>query len=490
MSGQSVLWHEGMYLLPHHTQAAERFTHQHLARSQKWNLHYNWGLRTLDFDRDALGESRFVVRSLTARMRDGTLVAVPEDGSLEALDLKPALERASAVTVFLALPQLQPGKPNAPPDAVPEPPLEDGEPPERPAAQPAGDTRYLVDALELEDENTGDNPQKVHVRLLNLKLLLGPAEHPGYELLPIARVVKPAPADAVPELDRTYIPPVLACDAWQPLAVGILEGVYDRLGKEIERVAPKVVTRGISFDSRRRGAGHLLAALDVLNEGYALLNVVAFAAGVHPLLAYLELCRLAGQMAIFAETRRTPELPRYDHDDLGGCFYRVKHYLDQPLVPPDNFEERRFVGEGKRMQVTLEQEWLEPKWQMFVGVQSPLAAKECVALLTPPGNLEMKIGSATRVEEIFRRGERGLRFAHAPQPPEALPAGPGLVYFQLSRESEQREWEHVKSSSTLAIRLKENLIVGSIDRAETLTIRLGTQTATMEFTLYVLTQDA
>jgi type VI secretion system protein ImpJ len=251
-----------------------------------------------------------------------------------------------------------------------------------------------------------------------------------------------------------------------------------------------VITRGITFDSRRRGASHLLAALDVLNEGYALLNVMAFAAGVHPLPAYLELCRLAGQMAIFSETRRAPDLPRYDHDDLGGCFFRVKHYLDQPLVPPDNFEERRFVGEGKRMQVALEQEWLEPKWQMFVGVQSPLTAQECVALLTPPGNLEMKIGSATRAEEIFRRGERGLRFAHAPQPPEALPTGPGLVYFQLSRESEQREWEHVKSSATLAIRLKENLIVGSIDRAQTLTIRLGTQTATMEFTLYVLTQDA
>jgi type VI secretion system protein ImpJ len=188
--------------------------------------------------------------------------------------------------------------------------------------------------------------------------------------------------------------------------------------------------------------------------------------------------------------RRTPELPRYDHDDLGGCFYGVKRYLDPPVIPEDRWQERRFVGEEKRMQVTLEPEWLEPKWQMFVGVHSPLSAKECVALLTPPGSLEMKIGSAARVEEIFLRGLRGLRFAHAPQPPEALPTGQGLVYFQLNRESEQREWEQVKSSLTLAIRLKEKDIVGSIDRAQTLTIRLGAQTAPMEFTLYLLTQEA
>jgi type VI secretion system protein ImpJ len=479
-----------MYLLPHHTQAAERFALQHLARSHKWDLHYNWGLRTLDLDQEALHNYRFVVRSLSARLRDGTLVALPEDGSVEALDLKPVLERTAAVTVLLALPQLQAAKPNVPPQDMPETEA-DGALVERPAVEVAGETRYRVDPQETEDENTGDNQQVVHVRRLNVKLLLGSEEHPGYEVLPIARVMKPATAEATPELDHTYIPPLLSCDAWTPLSAGILEAIYDRLGKKIESLARQVVSRNISFDSRHKGAAMRLGQLDVVNEAYALLTTVAFASGVHPLVAYLELCRLVGQLAVFGEARRTPELPRYDHDDLGGCFYRIRLYLDQLLneMPVDSYEERAFVGEELRMQVTLEPKWLEPKWQMFVGVQSPLSADECVRLLTRSGNLDMKIGSVLRVDEIFARGEQGLRFNHAPQPPEALPTEPGLVFFQINRESNQQEWQNVQKTLALGIRLNQNRIVGTIQGQRTLNIKMGAQSATMEFTLYLITQE-
>jgi type VI secretion system protein ImpJ len=496
MSGRSVLWYEGMYLLPHHSQAAERLAQQELQRGHKWDAHYNWGLRTLDLDREALTNYRFVVRSLTARLRDGTLVAIPEDGNLEALDLKPALARASEVTVLLALPPLQLGKANVPPDDVPDELPAGGRSgdqlPTGEGNEKKGDTRFLVDVHDLEDENTGVNPQPVHVRLLNVKLLLGSEEHPGFELLPIARVMKPATAEAVPELDVTYIPPLLACDAWPPLAAGILESIYDRLGKKMESLARQVTGRNISFDSRQRGAMMRLTQLDVVNEGYALLNVLAFAEGVHPLRAYLELCRLVGQLAIFGESRRVPELPRYDHDDLGGCFYRIRLYLDQLLsaMPVDSYEERPFVGEELRMQVTLEPKWLEPKWQMFVGVRTPLSADECVRLLTRSGNLDMKIGSVLRVDEIFARGEAGLRFAHSPQPPEALPTEPDLVYFQINRESQQQEWQNVQKSLTLGIRLNQNRIAGNIQGQQTLTIRMGAQTTTMEFTLYLITSES
>jgi hypothetical protein len=94
-----------------------------------------------------------------------------------------------------------------------------------------------------------------------------------------------------------------------------------------------------------------------------------------------------------------------------------------------------------------------------------------------------------RVDEIFARGERGLRFAHAPQPPEALATEPGLLYFQIQRESQQQEWQHVQKSLTLAIRLNQNRVVGSIQGQRALTIRNGPQTATMEFTLYLVTQE-
>ena len=70
------------------------------------------------------------------------------------------------------------------------------------------------------------------------------------------------------------------------------------VGQPVERHWSLFYTRGISFDTRNAGDAFLLALLQDLNEAYAYLKVLAFAEGVHPLPAYLELCRTAGKLAI------------------------------------------------------------------------------------------------------------------------------------------------------------------------------------------------
>jgi type VI secretion system protein ImpJ len=462
-----------MFLRPHHFQTAQRYAAHIGGRNEKWDLHYNWGIRSIDLDRDALANYRLVIRSLQARLRDGTAVSIPEDGVLPALDLKPGFEAGNnSIVVNLGVPMASLGKVNV-------------------GDNGKGDgVRYLLDTQQLEDENTGVNPQPIQVRLLNFKLLLSTQDHAGFEVLPLARIEKSPKAEATPQLDETYIPPVLACDAWQPLSAGIIQQIYDRVGKKIELLAQQVVSRGITFDSVAQGDPQIFNQLRVSNEAYALLGVLGFAQGVHPLPIYTELARLVGQLAIFGAQRRMPDLPRYDHDDLGTCFYRAKQYVDQLLdimVEPE-YKERPFVGAGLRMQVSLEPAWMEPVWQMFVGVQSPLSLEENIRFLTKAGQLDMKIGSSERVDEIFRLGQAGMRFAHNPRPPRALPATPGLVYYQINRESQLEEWQNVQRSLTLALRLNENLIVGNIQGQRILTIKNRGQTTTMQFTLYLVPQ--
>ena len=421
-----------------------------------------------------------MVRGLRARLRDGTLLSLPEDGDLPALDLKPAFERSPSITVFLALPLLHIGRANTT-DSIS-------------SAQNAGSgdgARYRLDTQELEDENTGVNPQLIQVRLLNLRLLLSTQDQTGYEVLPLARIEKSPRAEARPQLDEAYIPPVLACDAWQPLQVGVLQAVYDRAGKKLDLLTEQVLARNITFDSHAQGERMLFEQMRILNEAAGLLGVMAFAEGVHPFPAYVELCRLVGRLAVFGEARRTPTLPPYDHDDLGGCFHAVKHYLDDLLdafVEPA-YKERTFVGAGLRMQVALEPMWLESGWHMFIGVESPLEVEEAVRLLTRPGQLDMKVGSSDRVDAIFRLGQAGLKFTHTPQRPAALPQRPGLSYFQINREAQQAEWLNVQKSLTLAIRLNENRIAGNIQDQRSLTINMGGgQTTTLQFTLFIVPQ--
>jgi len=44
-----VHWSEGLFLQPHHLQAADRYWTETLQTSEQWDHPYYYGLRTLDF---------------------------------------------------------------------------------------------------------------------------------------------------------------------------------------------------------------------------------------------------------------------------------------------------------------------------------------------------------------------------------------------------------------------------------------------------------
>ena len=468
MADGEVYWHEGMFLRPHHFLAEHRGQSRIHALDAKWTLHHNWGLRSIQINTDALGTFRFSVSSLRARMRDGTLVEIPEDGTLADVDLKAALERNRRVTVHLAVPVLKSGQPNV---------SETG---------PAEGVRFHLVTPPLDDENIGVNPQPITLRKLNFKLLLSTDNLGGYETLAIARVEKSERAEATPQLDKSYIPPVLFCDAWRELAVEILQGVYDRVGRKLEKLASQAVSRGLSLDSTTPGDALIFGQLRVLNEASSTLSNLAFLEGIPPLTAYIELSRVIGQLSIFSLSRRPPAIPRYDHDDLGGCFHQLKNYLDDLLsiLPEPDYQERAFVGHGLRMQVAMERNWLDHSAEMYIGVKSPMEPEACVDLMR---QLDMKVGSSERVETIYKMGDLGLRFAHVPASllPQALPRPQGLTYFQINRELQQGDWQFVEKSLSLAIRFNEKLIVGSIDRQEEVTLRLSSEMS-FRFTLFIL----
>jgi type VI secretion system protein ImpJ len=473
MSEPAVNWHEGMFLRPHHFQAAGRYLTDQLRQSGRWDVHFNWGLRTIDIDQAALATYQFVVHRLEARLRDGTLVRVPEDGAVTPIDLRSGLEQHNPLEVSLAIPAVQMGRANVG--------RGDDEVPVRFRAYTPRDG--------VPDENSGQNPRPVQFRMMNLRLVTQAQDVAGYEILPIARVERSARAEAVPELHEPYIPPVLGCDAWPVLQTGIIQQIYHRVEKLVDQRASQIRSRRITFDSNSPGDRQIFESLRVLNETSAHLGVLGDAAGVHPLAAYLELCRLVGRLAIFGPNAKPPELPRYDHDDLGGCFFTVKKYIDDLLSHGGfslGYEERPFVGEGLRMKVRMEPAWLAPAWQMFVGVESPMPTADLVPLLT--SRLNMKIGSIERVDEIFQRGLRGLAFAYNPKPPRALPESRTLTYFQINRDTSPEEWQNVQNSLALAIRLNERLIAGSIDGQNVVTIRTEGLTTAMQFTLYVVPQ--
>ena len=454
MKNLPVHWSEGMFLRPQHFQAAERYWAEALDTSEHWDHAYNYGLRSIELSKEAIANQKFQLTSCEARLRDGTLVALrpgqePDRIDLQgvigrersaSVDLTTAFQQGAQVRVLLAVPKLRLGRPNVG------------------ASDADLERRYVRTPLSLPDESRGGRDQDIEHRALNVQVLLETQPAAGYETLPIAQIRRTGDEKAAPQLDDEYIPPLLAIDAWPPLSQDIVRVIYDLVGQKITSLSEQVLNRGMTLASDQPGDLERIHMLTVLNGAAGVLNCLTFAAGVHPFTAYAELCRLVGQLAIFGPTRRAPDFPNYDHDNLAYIFKWVKQQIIDLLnaVRDYEYEQRFFIGAGRGMQVTLEPKWLNPGWNWFVGVNRGNATEQDCRELLSAGNLDWKLGSSQQVDILFRNRAPGLQLVPLPQAPRALPSAGGWLYYEVTRGN--AAWKDVQATQTLAMRFKEELI--------------------------------
>lgn len=471
MVDHAIHWAEGLFLHPHHFQAADRHTQAEIQLAEDWFEGYSYGLRKIDINEEALANWQIELRVCHARFRDGTHVRFPEDAILDPIDLpKDAFDSQRLLMIYVGIPRLQLGRKNA----------------GSPVSGSAPNFRYVVESVPVvEDENDPGNPQSVDVRRPYVRLIVGEEDIAGYEALPVMRLKRGAMVESPPEIDPEYIPPILACDTWKILQNDILSAIYHHYGAAVESLSTRIVNRGVAFASGNPEDLQLLFKLYTLNAALGYLMNLPYARGIHPLRAYMELCRIAGMIAIFRQERRLPSdaPPRYDHDALGICFYGVKRLLDEIGREGPQVIIRPFKGAGLQLQVRLEPEWLSPGWHFFIGVDSQLTYDQIVSLLN--GRLAMKVGSSRQVDQIFLKGYAGVALIPERHAPRDLP-GNTWAYWRVNREA-AGPWKDCVDTLDVAIRINEKQIVGKIDGLNTVHVRTesGTETA-MSFVLYAI----
>ena len=484
MKNLPVHWYEGLFLRPQHLQAAERSWLELLQTSHHWDNPYHYGVFSLEFSQEALANQQFQINHLQARMRDGTIVDLDVGQEPDRVDLKDAIsqappppaeleeafEQAAVIQVFLGVPKLQMGRRN----------VSDAE---------ADRSRFIQTSLAVQDESQGGNDQDVEFRALNVRLLLSTQDTAGYELLPIAQIKRAGEGEAKPQLDPTFIPPVISIGSWPGLGRDIVRALFDVIGQKIEVMSQQVTNRGIGLDSQDPGDLERILMLNQLNEAYSTLAVLAFADGVHPLVAYTELNRILGQLAIFGPDRRANEIPAYNHEDLYRIFSLLRERIEALInsVRDYSYEQRYFVGVGLGMQISLEPRWFNSDWEWYIGVnKGELTAKECLDLLSA-GNLDWKFGSSRQVEILFRHRAEGVHLKPLDRTVRALPTRSEWVYFEVSR-SDSPAWRDVQETQTLAMRLQDSLIV-NLDRLQgerRLVVSARGRNVALEFALFAV----
>lgn len=431
MAKRPVHWFEGMFLKPHHFQAAERHVRERIKEAEDWLQPHDWGLRSIRIDEDALAGRTLRIASCQARFKDGTTVTAPDEATIDPVDLGPALARRDRLTAYLAVPSWHPSRPNAQREATEDVP------------------RFLVGALEQPDENTGGDEEEIEFRNIQARILLEDQLVPGFETLPIARIERSEGDQAPPRIERAFVPPILGLDAWRPLQEEV-QALFRQLEAWVDQEAAQLVGGKVAFDSQVLGQAERILRLSALNAASAAWRSFVFASGPHPLPMYVELCRLMGQLAIFGETRKPIKAPGYDHDDVGPAYAIVMAEIRRLLgalgrVP---FSKRYFKLEGPRFQVALDPDWTLESAKLYIGVETTeMMDAECDAMIR---KIDYKLGSGEEVESIFKSGFAGLGMKPLDRVPPELPGG--VVYFKIVRDSEA--WKDVVRAGTLGLRFK------------------------------------
>ncbi|MCU0715302.1 MAG: type VI secretion system baseplate subunit TssK [Pirellula sp.] len=464
MHQHPVHWYEGAFLRPQHFQAAERHWASSLARSSLYDNPHHYGIVSIDFSRESLANHQFELRRLQARMPDGTLVdlAIGEEPSRIDLqksfnqpstlsaNLSDAFDKEKTIKVYLAIPNLRLGRVNVGARGQ--------------ANQ--NELRYLEENTSYPDESWGGDEQEIQLKRLNVQLLVSTQDLSGYCVLPLAQIKRSSDGESSPQLDNTYIPPLLTVDAWPYLNRDIMRGIYDMIGQKIELLSQQVINRGIGLDSRDPGDAERILMLSQLNEAYAVLSILAFDRGVPPRVAYIELCRIVGQLSVFSAAKKVADLMPYDHDNLQEIFADVRSKIEALIHAVRDYEvqQRYFVGIGHGLQVALDPRWFNSDWQWFIGVdKGELTQRECLELLSA-GQLDLKLGSSRQVEFLFKQRVAGVTLTPVDRPVRALPGRADWVFFEVPRQ-DTPAWRDVQETQTLAIRLKDSLIA-NLDRLQ------------------------
>ena len=419
-----VVWSEGMFLRTHHFQQFDRYVEKLVRARVAGLMPHGWGIGALAINRELLTTGKFAINAVQGVLEDGTPFAVPED-----VDHPPPLtvpEGVKNAIVYLAVPVRQPGHPDIDHDEA------------------NATARYGVADFDATDANAfSPAVAALQVARLKLRYLLETDDRAGYVCLGIARIVE-VRSDRSVILDDKYIPPCLTCDA-SPALAGFISEILGLLHHRGEALAGRVNasgTRGVA-----EVADFLL--LQLVNRVEPLFAHFAVTPGIHPERLYATMLELAGEIATFTGRDKRPvAFPPYRHDDLQRCFQAVMIELRQALSAvleqsaiPIPLEERRY---GIRVAPIQDRSLLDQA--AFILAVKADAPAETVRRHFPS---QIKIGPVEQIRNLVNAALPGVTIRPLPVAPRQLPYHPGVIYFEMDRNS--RFWEDLKTSGGMAV---------------------------------------
>jgi type VI secretion system protein ImpJ len=450
-----IHWHEGMFLRPHHLQAAQRRMETVVRTSMDAARPYAWGFLSLEVAKEPLENFTLRLDRCDLRLKDGTWVRIPENTLVAPLNFQNSIDAArGTVELYLGVPEMQEVRANAVPlenpDAI------------------SGSPRYEPAPVARRDENTGQNPQTLYVRRMRARLFVAGEDMTGYECVRIGRLRRSDRPGALPEMDEFGVGPVLAVQA-DPGLSGAMTSLADQIEAKDEVLAREAKEHAMKFtDGVTANTEHLLK-LHALNEVRAQFKAMLQGPLLHPFDAFVTLSRMVGRLSVFHDDLVPGALPGYDHDEPGAALAWLRRRIVVLLdaLRPMNYVERPFARKRDErgrdgLEVELDRKWVDDELEMYVGLTSAeMDINEVERHIY--SKYDMKLASPTRSPKIYTIATRGLKLQIKSVPPGTLPRRPALHYFRIDKTlgaDRTDYWKECEQERGIRLSIREGQIAG------------------------------
>lgn len=405
-----VLWGEGLFLRPQHFQRQDAYHEWRLAEVARTLHPYAWGVRRLRVDTDALASGVLRFDELQLVLPDGELINAPQDDELPPpLSLAGFPTGVAEMVFHAALAPMRGHGSNF---------THNGH---------EGAQRYAQRNEAAPDWFT--SAAEADISTLRRCLRVLPEGEPRDHLVsvPLCRLRRSATGQF--ELDLRYVAPGTAIGA-SPTLQAMLRRLLDILQAKVDAL----------YGFHREPSRHVIEfrsgdiasfwLLHTASSAFARLSHYHHHPLLHPERLYEAMLELAGALLTFSKSFTLADLPVYDHGQPAACFGRldaIVRELLETVISTRCFSIALEEVKPSFHLARLDSQKINPSTTFFLCIQSALPLIELVEVVPP----RFKVGAPDDVDKLVLSATGGVRVAHVPQVPAAIPVRPGAAYFAV-----------------------------------------------------------
>jgi len=414
-----LLWGEGLFLRPQHFQQQDRY-HEARLRDSVRALHpYCWGVSQLQVDRDALQNDTLRLLELTVFFPDGEIYAAPGADDLPPeLDLGAIPRGQQELTFYAALPVFKHFGGNFAPEG-----------------QASNAARFAQHNAETPDLYTQAANAQLSYLKKSLRLMQDSEPRDSYVSVPLLRLRRLSTGGF--EQDPTFIPPSLSIRS-APLLFLQLRRLLDALQAKVDALYGHHREPSKHVIEFRSGDMSSFWLLHTASSAHASLSHYFHHPTLHPERLYEALLSLAGALMTFSKGISLNDLPPYEHLNPGPGFARlhaiIRELLDT-VISSKYFAIALNEVKPSYHHGMLDSGKIDAQTSFYLGVSADLPGVELVDIVP----LRFKVGAPDDVEKFVLSAMPGVRLAHAPQVPAAVPVRPDTYYFSLDPKGQMYE---------------------------------------------------